>query len=322
MFTYSFKLKSTIPNMHFILKNTNKFFQYLGLITFGAIISYFFIQKTDSTKALKEKHILTESKTIIPAIPDELNFSGEKVPIDLDDDIKERLDREFVLAMYGQSNTIMILKRVGRWEKKIKAILKEQEVPEDFFYLMCAESHLATVGSWAGAQGFWQFLKETANFYKMEVNSYVDERNDPIKSTYAACKYLKDAYKKFGNWTGVAASYNMGMGGYTQETIRQKENNYYNIYLNQETSRYLFRIIALKYIIQNPEKYGYKIFSGDIYEEPKLKTVEVKTSIGDLVTFAKSQNTTYKLIKYHNPWILGYTLPNTYGKSYKILIPN
>ncbi len=214
------------------------------------------------------------------------------------------------------------MKRSKRWEHKIKNILLEQGIPLDFFYLMLAESASRNAYSYKGAAGFWQFIPSTARLYGLIVNKYIDERLDPIKSTYAACKYFKNAYKKFGNWTNVAASYNMGIGGLAKACALQKENNFYNLYLNKETSNYIFRILAYKILFENPTAYGFpprKSLKG--YSEPATYSVKITSAIPDLVAFAKKYNTSFRMLKLLNPWILSTTLPYPPRGEYIITLP-
>lgn len=250
-----------------------------------------------------------------------LNFAGEKVPID-DPEVIERIDREVVFNTFRTSYSILIYKRAARWFPVIEPILKSQDIPDDFKYLCITESELTNAVSPAGASGFWQFMKTTAPSYGLEVNDEVDERYDVEKATYAACKYFKDAYKKFGSWTLVAASYNMGMGGVQNKINEQKVNSYYDLYLNTETHRYVARILAFKLMFENPSKFGYHIKNNDLYPVLPYKEIEVTNSIPDLVAFAQLHNISYKTLKLWNPWLRKNSLTNTKRKSYKIRIPN
>jgi len=288
------------------------------------VVIGFFVSRSFSQQPIEEIKEIPSVKDefIVPPLPTKVEFAGEEAPIRSDFDVEERFDKEIIQAMYGHSTTMILLKKVGRWKETIVKILKEQNIPEDFFYLMVTESHLAsTATSYRGAQGFWQFMPETAAFYKMEVNAFVDERNDPIKATYAACQFFKDAYRKLNNWTLVAAAYNMGLGGLTGTMAKQKVNNYYQLLLNSETSRYVFRILALKYVLSNPESYGYKMDATDIYKPLETKSVSVNYPILDLVSFAQNKGTNFKILKLLNPWLLGNSLPNATGKNYTILLP-
>ena len=286
-----------------------------------------FINSPDSTKKLNAQYagIAQNSRLQIlhPEVPQQVSFAGEQVPIS-DTDVKERLEREIIQNCYKHSATLLILKRELRWKKKIQEILREQGIPEDFFYLAVAESELDEYAvSGVGAMGFWQFMKGTAGDFKLEVNEFIDQRKDPIASTYAACQYLKTAYNKYGNnWTLAAASYNRGMNGIQKAIEQQQVNSYYDLYLNRETYRYVFRIIALKIIMENPEKYGFIISEKDRWQPLDYYTVKVDTTINSLPAFAKKYNITYKTLKIYNPWLdsENYNLPAK-GKTYHLNIP-
>ena len=263
----------------------------------------------------------------LPEIPSELTFSGEPVPLD-DRNIKERFEKELIINMNKHASTILILKESGRWKSSLQAMLDDAKVPRDFFFLAVIESELDPISrSSAGATGFWHFTESSAREYGLEISDYVDERRDPEKSTRAACEFLKRAYKKFGSWTLAAAAFNRGSKG-IENAIKaqlkgQDTTNYYQLYLNEETSRYVFRILALKLIIEAPEKYGYSLTPSDYYQPVEYKTIFVNESIQDLPQFAKSLEVSYQTLKQHNPWIQNtdYKLVLKEGKKYKIRIP-
>jgi membrane-bound lytic murein transglycosylase D len=260
----------------------------------------------------------------IPAItfdlPDKLNFAGEEVPLHLTD-VHERVDKELHINTYWHNNTIFLMKRANRWLPQIQEILRKHNIPDDFKYLPLIESGLMNDVSPKEAVGFWQILKSAGKENGLEITDEVDERYDPLKATEAACRYLKTSYKKFGNWTVVAASYNRGMGGMERALENQKVDSYYDLFLNDETSRYVFRIIACKEIIENPSRYGFKINPRHLYQPEQLRYVEVHESIKDLVDFAKKHGTNYKLLKRHNPWLRDDKLTVKKGKVYKIAFP-
>jgi soluble lytic murein transglycosylase-like protein len=236
-------------------------------------------------------------------VPANLSFAGEIVPLD-DADVRERLERELIQNSYKHAATLIVLKREGRWKKLIQEELKANGIPEDFFYLAVAESELDVyAASSVGAHGVWQFMKTTAKEFGLEISNQVDQRRDVLLATRAACKYLKQSYNKFGNWTLVAASYNRGMSGMEKAITAQKENSYYDLYLNQETYRYIFRILALKVIIENPESYGFHVPASEKYKPYDVQTVEVAQTIKDLAAFAKEKKTNYKTLKTLNPWL-------------------
>jgi membrane-bound lytic murein transglycosylase D len=253
-------------------------------------------------------------------LPSNISFADERVPMHISD-VKERLDKELQINTYLHSNTIFLIKRAARWLPQIEEILKKNGVPEDFKYLPLIESNLMNVVSPKDAVGFWQILKTSGKEFGLEITDQVDERYDPLKATEAACKYLKQAYGRFGNWTLVAASYNRGMSGMRRAIDDQHVDSYYDLYLNDETSRYVFRILAIKEIINNPEKYGFRINPRHLYEEEPIRYVEVTSDIKDLVQFARDNGTNYKLLKRHNPWLRDDRLNVKKGKQYQIALP-
>jgi hypothetical protein len=254
-------------------------------------------------------------------LPEKMTFAGEPVPLDIPD-VRERLDRELHINTYWHSSTIFLIKRANRWIPQIEKILKDNGIPEDFKYLTAIESGFSNVVSPKNAVGFWQILSTSGKENGLEINKYVDERYDPIKSTEAACKYLKKAYGKFGSWTSAAASYNRGMRGLQNAMDDQEENSYYDLLLNEETSRYVFRILAAREIIEHPEKYGFDINNDHLYESEPMRFVEVNEDIDDLVAFAKEQGVNYKLLKRHNPWLRKHSLKVKSNKTYQIAIPD
>jgi hypothetical protein len=235
--------------------------------------------------------------------------------------VRERLDKELHINTYWHNNTIFLMKRANRWLPQIEEILKAHNIPEDFKYLPLIESGLMNDISPKAAVGFWQILKSAGTENGLEITKEVDERYDPLKATEAACSYLTKAYRKFGNWTMVAASYNRGMGGMGRAIDNQEVSSYYDLFLNDETSRYVFRILACKEIIEHPLKYGFKIKPEHLYAAEELRYVEVKQSIPDLIAFAKAQGTNYKLLKRHNPWLRDEKLTVRKGKVYQIALP-
>jgi len=253
-------------------------------------------------------------------LPSELDFASENVPLNLID-VTEKMDRELLVNTYWQSQTLLLLKRSNRYFPVIEKILKEEEVPEDFKFLALMESGLTNVVSPAGATGFWQLMKDAAKERGLEVNSTIDERYHLEKSTRAACAYLKEAKEKFGSWTLAAASYNMGMTGLSNQLERQKATNYYDLVLNEETSRYIFRILAAKLILSNPKDYGFIYRDEDLYGPLRFKEFEVDTTINNLADFAFENGINYKTLKYLNPWLRDGYLPNSSGKNYIIQIP-
>ena len=252
--------------------------------------------------------------------PEEISFADEKIPLDITD-VKERLDRELMVNTYWQSQTLLLHKRANRWFPVIEPILAENNVPDDFKYLALAESGLDNVISPAGAVGFWQFLKSTGKSYGLEINDEVDERYHVEKSTVAACKYLTESYQKYGSWSLAAASYNMGPNGLDKQMEIQNEESYFDLLLNAETSRYIFRILAMKEILTNSTKYGFYFRPKDLYEPYQVKFVQLDDSIEDWAEFAHSNHINYKILKTLNPWLRKPYLTNKNSKLYTIKLP-
>lgn len=254
-------------------------------------------------------------------IPSEVSFAGEKMPLERFD-VKESLDRELLSNAYFHSQTIRYIKLAPRYLSIIEPILKEEGIHDDFKYLALAESGFNPRAiSPARAVGFWQFMKGTAIDYGLEVNSEVDERYHIEKATRAACDYLKDAYEKFGSWTLVAAAYNRGMTGIKRQMDRQEEQDYYDLLITTETARYVYRIVALKLILENPEKYNFYIADDEKYPIIATKKVEIKGSVSSFVDFAKKQGISYKVLKDFNPWLRENKLTYSGKKRYWAEIP-
>lgn len=253
-------------------------------------------------------------------IPDTMEFAGEEVPLQLFD-VRESLDRELQVNTYWHSQTLMLLKKANRYFPIIEPILKENGIPDDFKYLAVAESALSHVVSPARAVGFWQILEGTGKELGLEINSEVDERYHIEKSTQAACTFLKKSYNKYGNWTMAAASYNFGRNGIQRQINRQENSNYYDMILGEETGRYVFRILALKAIFENPENYGFQLMPKELYPPYSYFTVQVDTSIASIAQFAQTYHTSYKMIKLLNPWLRENYLTNRSKKTYTIKIP-
>lgn len=271
--------------------------------------------KEEKTETFASRYCLSS-----PPIPDTLRFAGENVPIDRYD-VREALDRELLVNIYWQSNILLYCKRAYRFFPVIEPILKEEGVPDDFKYLALIESGLTNAISPAKATGFWQFMKETAIHHGLEINEEVDERYHLEKSTYAACQYLKKSYKQQGSWVLAAAAYNMGDGGVKQNITKQKTASYWDLLLNEETSRYVYRILAVKLILSNPQDYGINLQITDLYQPLQVRQITVDTSITNLVDFAISQGITYKQLKNVNPWLRSDKLTNRSGKKYTFILP-
>ncbi len=249
------------------------------------------------------------------------NFAGEALPME-NFDVRERLDRELLRSAYWHSNTLLNIKRTTRYFPIIEQILAEEGLPNDFKFLAVAESDLSNAVSPAGAKGVWQFLKGTGQEYGLEVNSEVDERYHLEKATRAACKYLKKYHQKFGSWTMAAAAYNVGASRLSKESEVQRGNSYYDLNLNQETARYVFRIVALKEILQHPEKFGFQLAEGEGYQPlPDYYTVEVKGAVENWGDFAQKYGISYRMLKVYNPWLVSHKLTNARKKTYEVRVP-
>ncbi|MDR4988588.1 MAG: lytic transglycosylase domain-containing protein [Bacteroidales bacterium] len=253
-------------------------------------------------------------------IPERLYFAGERVPLE-QWDVRERFDRELLVNTYWQSSTLLMIKRANRWFPVIEPILAANGVPDDFKYLALIESGLMNVVSPAGATGFWQILEGTGRDLGLEINRHVDERYHVEKATAAACRYLLDARERYGSWTMAAAAYNIGNSRLRRIIGNQRVDQYYDLHLNEETARYVFRILAMKTILEDPESAGFFVSENDLYHPVPYRVITVNRSISDLVDFAFEHNTTYKTLHELNPWLRSYELPNHSGKIYKIKVP-
>lgn len=301
-------------------------YKRIGLISFGVIIVLSFTFYGISKNG-KESIIETPTDGIIaydnvlatPPIPQTVTFCGESVPIDIYY-VREGLERELIIHCYQHSRTIQTFKRATRFFPEIEKILQEEGVPEDLKYLCVAESSLENVVSPAKAAGFWQFMAATGKSYGLEINNYVDERYHLEKSTRAACTFLKDLKAKLGTWSLAAAAYNMGETGLQRNMSEQSINNYWDLYLNQETSRYVNRIISYKLMFEDPDKYGVKLKLTECYRPIPYKEIKVDTSINSLLEFAKSNNILYRELKEMNPWLRDKALP-VREKNYLLRIP-
>ncbi|HMN06710.1 MAG TPA: transglycosylase SLT domain-containing protein [Flavobacteriales bacterium] len=254
-------------------------------------------------------------------LPTELEFCGEKVPMGLLD-VRERLDRELLVNTYWQSNSLLAHKRANRWFPLIEEVLEREGLPDDLKYIPLVESGFTNVTSPAGAVGFWQFMQPTAQAHGLEVNSEVDERYNVMRSTEAACDFLKQAYARYGSWAMAAASYNLGQGNLERQINRQKGTDYFALLLPEETSRYVFRLLAMKSIITDPERYGFHLRPKDLYQPYRTHSVEVAPPVDDLNAFAAANGTNYKMLKLLNPWLRDNVLKGRGGKSYTVLLPD
>ncbi len=255
-----------------------------------------------------------------PEIPAKVTFAGNTVSLDRDD-MYERLDRELTAMAYTHGNTLLTIKRANRYFPVMAPILKRNGVPLDMLYLACIESTLNPRAlSPAGAAGFWQLMPATAKEFGLEVNNFVDERYNLEKATEAACRYLKRAYSRYGNWESVAASYNGGMARISRELQAQGQNTAYNLYLTDETSRYMFRLLAMKLIMTRPADYGFSLKANQLYRAAECTPVKISGPVDDWQQWAIDHGTTYMALRDHNPWIRAKSLPNKTGKTYTVMV--
>ena len=253
-------------------------------------------------------------------LPKTMEFCGERVPLERFY-VRESLEREILVNSYRHASTILLLKRTTRWFPVIEPILRKNGLPEDFKYLAMIESDLTNAVSPSKAVGFWQFLEGTGKQYGLEIYKEVDMRYNQELETQAACDFLKDLYKRFGSWTLSAAAYNCGGGKVSRTMEEQQVSSYYDMLLPAETERYVYRILALKLITQNPQKYGFFIGDEGWYQPLQYKTIKVTETIDDLAQFAVKQGTNLKMLKYYNPWLRSNTLTISAGNSYQIKLP-
>jgi len=259
---------------------------------------------------------------VIHAVPirEKYNFAGEGVPIQ-NFDVRERLDRELLVNTYWHSNSILCIKMAQRYFPIIERVLAEYKIPDDFKYIPVIETSLRNETSPAGAKGIWQFMKPVAESYHLEVNEEVDERYHFEKATQAAARHILRYKQRFGSWTLAAAAYNAGEGNMNKELERQGEKSYYDLNINDETSRYIFRLLATKDIQENPSEYGFYINPEEKYNHNNTRKVEVSTSIANLGDWARQHGTTYRMLKLYNPWLRGSQLTNKLKKTYFIELP-
>ncbi len=315
-------LKNIYHKFNSFFSGRKKFWGAAFLILFLLLPLEFFIfsAKVSEEDDLYWKSFLSNNKIYNVMIPKDLQFANEKVPV-YDFTVIESMERELIVNTYFHSQTILMHKRANRWLPFISGILKKNGIPDDFKYIPLIESNLANSISPKGATGFWQFVDGAAKQYGLEVNDEVDERYNVEKSTEAACKYFKDAYSTFGNWTLAAASYNVGIDGLKKQIDKQKASSYYDLSLNEETARYIFRILAVKEVISNPKKYGYQLRNKDLYPAIPTQKIKIDSAITDMAALAQTYNLSYKILKYFNPWLKKSYLTNKDKKTYFLDIP-
>jgi membrane-bound lytic murein transglycosylase D len=301
--------------------SSRKWIIYSLILTTG-LVSGFLISYVSAGSRQQEPitKIIVEDYIEAPEYPSDLNFAGEIIPVDMFY-IRENFERELLVNTYWHSSTLLLLKRSTRWFPVIEPILKKNGIPDDFKYLCAIESNLSQAKSPAGAVGFWQILETTAKELGLEVTEDVDERYNVERSTEAACKYFLKSYQKFGNWSLVAASYNAGTKKISELIATQQASSYFDLLMPEETERYLFRILAIKLIIQDPEAYGFKLDACDYYEPLESTEVKISGQVTSWTNFAKEHGITYKLLKIYNPWLRTDKLKNLAGKSYMLRLP-
>ena len=300
------------------MKTIKNILAFVGLLSLSGLL-IFAVQDAPSDENL-EKKIINEYNVYALNVPDQLDFAGETVPLD-NPDILEKMDRELLVNTYWQSNALLMFKRANKHFPIIEPILEKHGIPNDFKYLAVIESGLLNVTSPAGARGVWQIMRTTGRENGLEINTNVDERYNLEKSTEVACKYLLKAKERFGSWTLAAASYNAGMAGVSRRLKDQNVDSYYDLLLGEETGRYIFRIVALKEILNHPNKYGFNFRYKDLYQPIPTYKVGVDTAVTDFVKFSEKFGINYKILKLHNPWLREKHLNNKSRKQYYIEIP-
>lgn len=279
------------------------------------------IAATDSRKADEHKPVVMSFTTAVE-VPAKVTVCGEEYDLTRYD-MHERFDRELTSFCYAHTTTLAIIKRANRFFPVVEPILKEEGVPTDLLYLMAIESSLNPLAvSGAKAAGLWQWMPATAKEFGLEVNDFVDERYDIEKATRATCRYLKSAYRKYGNWMAACASYNGGQGRITRELDRQQAEDVFDLWLVDETTRYPFRMMAIKTIMENPYRYGFVLKSEQLYKPIRMTNVTITKPVDDLVALASQHGMTYRELKEFNPWLRSRSLPNKTGKAYTLRVPS
>lgn len=291
----------------------------LSVLALAGEAFIFATQKDNDDEAYKQA-IRNDYRVFAPVLPDTMSLAGERVPLEYYF-VREGLDRELSSIMYQQLNTQLVFKRANRYFPEIEQILKENNIPLDFKYLCVTESSLTNATSPAKAQGFWQLLKGTAEQHGLEVNDEVDMRNDVAAATQAACEFLQYLYNRYGSWTLSAAAYNMGPGGLSRQMEAQDEDSYYDLWLNNETARYVYRILAYKLIMQNPQDYGFNLRHCDLYPPLPYLTDTITGCNIDLYKYAKDHGCSYRILRSMNPWMRSNILHNRHRKTYTVKLP-
>ena len=301
---------------------SKRFIFIIALVVFAAFEGFFYTNnlKTSASDSDYQKAFLHSNKIYSLLLPDKAEFAGEETPLGLYY-VREGLDRELMVNTYWHSSTLLMLKKSNRYFHIIIPILKRNNIPEDFKYLVLIESGLSNIQSPAGAAGFWQIVPNTGKHFGLEITDQVDERYHVEKATEAACKLLHGSYEKYGSWTLAAAAYNAGEGRISKELEKQKAENYYDLYLPDETMRYIYRIIALKLLYEHPAEYGYFVRYKDLYPPIPTYTITIDSGINDLALFSKQMNINYRILKDFNPWLRKDKLLNPDKKNYVFTLP-
>jgi len=301
----------------------NKIKYTLVFLPVLAAVALIFLGSTDNS-VLAEQSLLPEreieQEIRLPKLPEAISFAGEAAPLHYFD-VREALHRELTSLCYLHGSISYIIRLDGRYGPTIRRVLKEEGVPEDLYYLCITESMLQPLVSPANAAGYWQFLAGTAREYGLVVNSEVDERYHIEKSTKAAATYLKKAYQDFGSWTLAAAAYNTGPKNVRDRMAIQSLNDYYDMQFVEETSRYVFRILAHKLILTDPERYGFMIAKEELFPELEYREVEVRGKVENWSVFAAEHNTNFKMLKIYNQWIRSNKLDNSQNKTFVVKVP-
>lgn len=312
------------PNFKHMGKTARSWLYFMGGLAIGAaLVAAIASRRPDPSATPVEMSTdgRPQYKWHVPALPEHIEFCGEAAPLD-QWEVREKLDRELLVNAYLHGSQLYIQKLAGRYFPIIEQRLKENNMPDDLKYVCVAESSLQqNAWSGVGAASFWQFMKDTGPRYGLEINDEVDQRFDVVKATDAACQYFRDAYQKFGSWTAAAASYNCGQAGYAKQLEFQQGANYYDLIFPEETNRYVFRILALKYILTNPRKFGMIVEPQEAYKPIPYRVVTVSQTVPDLAEFAKTNGTSYKMLKIYNPWLRAHKLTVKPGKTYDIHLP-
>lgn len=300
------------------MRIVEKTLAFVGLLSLCCLFIY--ALQDAPTDENFEKKLINDYNVYALQVPNDLNFAGEALPLN-NPDILERMDRELLVNTYWQSNGLLMFKRAKKYFPIIEPILAKYEIPDDFKYLAVIESGLSNAVSPAGARGVWQIMPATGKENGLEVNDNVDERYNLELATEVACKYLLKSKEALGTWTLAAAAYNAGNAGVSRRLKEQGVSGYYDLLLGEETGRYLFRIVALKEILSNPNKYGFNFREKDLYTSVPTYKLEVDTAVADFSKFAQRFGVNYKILKIHNPWLREGHLNNTSRKLYYIEIP-